>query len=81
MNSKDIFNLSELYLQAAQTIIRLKREMDNNNYKSMHMQCYICDSPNHLALKCHKFSQKWKGNLMKVKFKKSTNINDQNKVQ
>ena len=47
--------------------------MDNNNYKSMQIQCYICDSPNHLALKCHKFTQKWKGNLMKIKFQSLKN--------
>jgi len=47
----------------------------------MQIQCYICGSPNHLALKCHKFIQKWKGNLMKVKFQAQNKNNAQSMVQ
>mmetsp|Transcript_38413 Transcript_38413/g.58489 ORF Transcript_38413/g.58489 Transcript_38413/m.58489 type:complete len:124 (+) Transcript_38413:2363-2734(+) len=52
-------------MEAITATRKIREALEDDNYLPLKTQCYLCQAPDHLALKCNKF-YRWKGNLMKM---------------
>lgn len=51
-------------------MLEIKKEVIEENYKSLKLQCYVCDGTDHISIKCPEFKTSFEGNI-KTYFEKT----------
>lgn len=50
----------------------IKNSVNIGNYKYLKLQCYVCDSSDHISIDCPEFKASFEGNI-KTYFEKTRN--------
>ena len=63
LKGDDFKRTCEHYMAAGASVKRIQRELRKDEFKSLKIKCYLCDSREHIALKCSLYDKR-KGNLI-----------------
>jgi hypothetical protein len=63
LSSENFNTVAQQYPEAQKALLLIKTTINAGNYKYLKLQCYICESHDHISIDCPDFKSRFEGNI------------------